>query len=233
VYGDEMPYRDPHTAAPALWALRDASHCDFDVSFAAVHGSTPWRKGLEALVIGLYRQQHARSPTVNFGRMPVGYRMSSGNNAGLVRSGKRYRGGRVNEQDSSHLPSIAPAGPLVGDPRDAAWCGHLWSAWVPISAVAEMLPPPALGLYRLRAANRDGLLYIGEGLIASRLVVHARKVALESHPQGRIFAAAQPLECSWVRNDTWARHQRLELENDLIAAHVTVMGEVPAAQFLG
>ncbi|MDQ3656690.1 MAG: hypothetical protein M3457_16650 [Chloroflexota bacterium] len=67
---DEMPYRDPHTAAPALWALRHAERCSFDVSVAVVEGTTPWRKGLEALAIGLYRQEHGRSPTVEFGRIP-------------------------------------------------------------------------------------------------------------------------------------------------------------------
>src|SRR5262245_2645632 len=37
-------------------------------------------------------------------------------------------------------------------------------------------------------------------------------------PQGQGVAAAQPLSCSWVANAEWADHQRLELENDLIAA---------------
>ncbi len=45
VYGAEMPFRDPHTAAPALWALRHATGYDFEVSVALVTGPTPWRKG--------------------------------------------------------------------------------------------------------------------------------------------------------------------------------------------
>jgi hypothetical protein len=36
-----------------------------------------------------------------------------------------------------------------------------------------------------------------------------------------------------VLNDDWLDHQRLELENDLIAAHLLTTGQVPAAQFLG
>lgn len=56
VYAEEMPYRDPHTAAPALWALRHATGCDFEVSVAPVDGSTSSRKGLEALAIAVYRQ---------------------------------------------------------------------------------------------------------------------------------------------------------------------------------
>lgn len=88
LYADEMPYRDPHTAAPALWALRHATGCDFEVSVAPVDGSTQWRKGLETLAISLYRQEQGCSPTVEFGRVPVGYLASSSNNSRLVRAGK-------------------------------------------------------------------------------------------------------------------------------------------------
>jgi hypothetical protein len=52
------------------------------------------------------------------------------------------------------------------------------------------------------------------------------------HPQAHWFAASD-LECSWTTNDSWLGHQRLELENDLIAAHVLEHGAPPSAQFLG
>jgi hypothetical protein len=52
------------------------------------------------------------------------------------------------------------------------------------------------------------------------------------HLQARWFAALD-LECSWTTNDGWLAHQRLELENDLIAAHVLEHGAPPSAQFLG
>jgi hypothetical protein len=57
VSGKLMPYRDPHTAGPALWALYHQSGVDFEVCAVPVEGSTPWRKGLEALAIALYRQE--------------------------------------------------------------------------------------------------------------------------------------------------------------------------------
>ena len=65
------------------------------------------------------------------------------------------------------------------------------------------------------------------------IAAHLRKVALPGHAQGRIVEAAGRLECSWVLDDGWRSHQRLELETDLIAAHMLAMGEAPAAQFLG
>src|SRR5690242_14087337 len=95
VYGTEMPYRDPHTAAPALWAIRDATGCEFEVAWVELPEiPTPQRKGLECLGIALYRQEQGISPAFNFGRMPSGYRPSTGNNSRLVASGKRSRGCR-------------------------------------------------------------------------------------------------------------------------------------------
>jgi hypothetical protein len=87
-----MPYRDPHTAGRALWALYHQTGESFDASVVPVEGSTPWRKGLEALAIALYRQEHGRSPTVEYGRMPAGYRASSSYNRRCHETGNDFGG---------------------------------------------------------------------------------------------------------------------------------------------
>jgi hypothetical protein len=232
VYAEEMPYRDPHTAGPALWALRRKSPKDiFVASVAPVAGDVAWRKGWECVAIALYRQEHGLSPTVEFGRMPPGYRMSSGNNARLIAGGKRWRGGSGSAADESHLPSIAPAGPLGGDPQAAGWCGHRWSAWAPIQEAIRSVLADARGLYRLRATGTLGLIYIGQGAVRARLAAHRAKAATLRGRQGVFFAGA--IECLWVLNGGWYGHQRLELENDLIGAYLLATGEVPPAQFRG
>jgi hypothetical protein len=233
IYGPEMPYRDPHTVGPALWALRHSSGSSFEVSVAVIEGTTPWRKGLEGVAIARYRQDHGASPNVNFGRMPAGYRMSSGNNARLVATGKRFRGGPVDVADASHLPSIAPAGPLDGDPMGEKWCGHHWSFWKPILEVMAGLPAQSYGLYRIRRSGSGALLYIGEGKIRERLGAHVLKARVPNHRQSAFFADPGTLETSIVISDAWYTHQRLELETDLIAAHVLTTGMTPAARFLG
>ena len=58
------------------------------------------------------------------------------------------------------------------------------------------------------------------------------KAARPDHPQARWFSTPG-LECSWTINHGWLAHQRLELENDLIAAHFLEHGAPPSAQFLG
>ncbi len=232
VFGDEMPYRDPHTAGPALWALRHATGEESEASVAVIEGSTPWRKGMEAVAIAKYRQEHGRSPTVNFGRMPKGYLMSSANNARLVAAGKRFRGGPTDEQDESHVPGIAPMGALDGDVNNDRWCGHSWSEWVPLEEAGRVVPAGALGLYRLRGDADEGLVYVGEGKIRDRLGAHRRKMDAPNHPQGVVMRRGR-ITCSWVENNSWVRHRRLELETDLIAAHILGTGKVPLAQFLG
>jgi hypothetical protein len=228
IYGELMPYRDPHTAGPALWALRQLDERPLEVAFCPVNGPTPWRKGLEALAIALHRQRYGRSPTVNFGRMPYGYRMSSGNNARLVATGKRFRGGSVTVDEDAHRPGIPPLAPLTGEVDSDTWGGHRWSSWT-------RAMPPAFragnGLYRIRG-DASGLVYIGEGVVSQRLRAHLAKVTTGS-AQGNVLAASAPLAFSWSLNEDWLRHQRLELETDLIAAHVLALHAVPTAQFIG
>jgi hypothetical protein len=73
---------------------------------------------------------------------------------------------------------------------------------------------------------------VGQGKVPSRPLAHFKKTTLADHRQGRIFAAQRRLEWSAVLNNAWLSHQLLELENDLIAAHILELGEVPAAQIL-
>ncbi len=102
-----------------------------------------------------------------------------------------------------------------------------------MAEVANQRGPIGAGLYRLRGDAQDTLLYIGQRNIPARPRAHFAKINLPSHPQGVIFRSSKRLECSWVLHDDWKSHHRLELENDLIAAHLIETGELPKAQFLG
>jgi hypothetical protein len=230
VYEPVIPYRDPHTAAPSFWALRHQEGCDFEVSVLVVEGTTQWRKALEAVAITRYRLEHGGSPTLNFGRMPAGYRMSSANNAELVADGRRFRGGPSVEPSTSHLPSLPPLTSAPGPSTSGGWGGHRWQPWAPLQGVP--VPAGSVGLYRVRDPTQAGLVYVGQGQIRTRLRAHLAKAARPDHPQARWFGVPD-LECSWTTNDSWLGHQRLELENDLIAAHVLEHGAPPSAQFLG
>ena len=230
VTDSEMPYSDPHTAAPALWALLRETRIPYEVSACPVDGHDQWRKGLECAAIALYRQGQSESPRFNFGRMPTGHSKSSGNNARLRELGKRFRGGPIHSREQSHLTGVTPVGSLSGAPENEEWCGHRWSSWV---ALAHANAPSETGLYRLRGMSNDGLVYIGQGFIRARLRQHFRRSGDSGHRQGSAFADSMPLECSWVVGESWLPHQRLELETDLIGAYVLHASRAPTAQFLG
>ena len=212
IYGEEMPYRSPHVAGPHLWALRQAYSPGFEVSIAPFDFDVPIRKGVEYLAIALHRQRFKRSPRANFGRMVAGWRASSSNTAQLVARGLRYRGGPTSLADESHLPSLAPLGPLEpgGSPHSLQWGRYSWSPWCHIT-VAD--PGKVQGIYRLRRDEYE-LLFIGQGQIADRLTGYKKL----------------DVECSWV-SGAWFYHQQLEIICDLVATYLLTCAALPPAQF--
>ena len=230
VFGEKMPYRAPHTAAPALGALRQLGG-QFQVSSVPFEGSTPMRKALEAVEVSLHRQERGYSPAACFGRMPAGFRISTGSSSALASAGKMSRGGKTEDIEDCHAPGLSPSGPLAGNPQGANWCGHRWSAWGRVKDVVSGIGM-AEGLYRLRVEDQGGLVYVGQGSVKSRLHAHVAKAGQAELRQASFFACPG-LECSVVLSSIWLASQRLELENDLIAAHVLEAGEAPRAQFLG
>src|SRR5262249_20926134 len=147
----------------------------------------PVRKGWEAVAIALYREEHGTSPTVCFGRGPVGYRLSSHNNTKIIAAGRRFRGGKCDENLACHEPGIQPTGPLTSDPHGPKWGGHEWEPWRPVREALKNLSAGSLGLYRIRGAGARPLLYIGEGLIRSRLAAHLNKSGNPRNRQGQVF----------------------------------------------
>jgi hypothetical protein len=181
-FGTEMPYNDPHTAAPGLWALIHSSDCKFEVSVAAVAADNRTREGFERLAISEYRIQHGRSPLLNFGRMPEGYLKSSGNNARLVSRGGRFRGGP--DPVGTRAFDAPPPECLAGDVAGTDWLGHRWSRWA-----TELPPASARGLYRLRRSGDGALLYVGQVQIRARIPSHRQQPHFANSP-----------ECSYVES---------------------------------
>ena len=100
VYGELMPYNDPHTVGPALWAHRIDAGETFEASFVELEVDMADRMGREALEITKRRIIDGTSPANNFGRIPYGWLKSSGNNRRLAEAGKRFRGRRMTEESS-------------------------------------------------------------------------------------------------------------------------------------
>lgn len=220
VYAEEMPYRDPHTAAPCLWAIRDNVGSALEVSYTTPTKAEDeqHRKGIEAALIALHRRETNRSPTANFGRIIDGYKQSS-----YSYNDPAYKGGRLEsgEDEPNSASGVEPPDwqnwrePLARD-----WMNLDWSE--PYRFEQRLnADPPDTGVYRIWYEGQDSTLaYIGESSnIASRLYSHE-----QTFGENALFAYAE-------RSDLNASHKRQEIETDLIGAYYLEVGEAPLVQF--
>ena len=104
---------------------------------------------------------------------------------------------------------------------------------MPATGIGDALERGVVGLYRLRRQRAMDLLYVGEGKIRDRIRAHLKKAALPDHPQAQAFADPEGVEVSFVIRPDLLRHHRLEIENDMIGAHVLEFDRAPGGQFLG
>jgi hypothetical protein len=224
LYRDEMPFNDPHTAAPCLWVMRTVQGAAFEFSVAEVSGSVVELKTAECVVVSEHRAEFGCSPTANFGRMPDGWVKSSGNNKRLVEAGRLIRG--YQDPRASRSVDHAQVLDFSREPTALDWAGLGWSPWSS-GSIAE----PALGVYRIRRAGEKSLVYVGQGIVRSRLAAHIAKSRRPEHRQHAAFSG--DIEWSWAGLPGCTSAQLMEVECDLIASHALLLGSAPEAQFLG
>jgi len=218
-YADEMPYRDPHTAAPCLWAINDKHGPDFELSVATPDRATEkqHRKGTEEALIALHRREYETSPVANFGRIIPGYKQSSYSSDGIT-------GGPLSndETEPNSEPGVGPLdwlnwkNPLADD-----WMGLDWADPDPLSEAYQQIPKQP-GVYRIwQPEHPEPLEYIGESkTLRDRLYRHRR------NRDGTLHFSYAPLATEFN-----ADHKRAEVETDLIGVHYLVSDQAPRDQF--
>lgn len=217
-FADEMPYRDPHTAAPCLWAVRQEYGPSFEISVSTppIAEEPQPRKGFEEYLIASYRKEARESPTANFGRMIPGYEISSYREDG-------FTGGPVSpEEEDAH--TAEGIGPLnwdhADDPLDSNWMGIDWSTPSTLESI-PMEIPESTGVYRIWNPETPlPLEYIGESKnLRQRLLKHRRN-------------RDEQLKYSYAHlHDHNASHKRAEAETDLLGAHWQATNQSPRDQF--
>ncbi|MDL0145541.1 GIY-YIG nuclease family protein [Halobacterium salinarum] len=218
VFAEEMPYRDPHTAAPCLWAVQqeEAEKLEVSVTTPTLAEDKQSRKAFEDALIAVYRREMGESPTANFGRIIDGYRQST------YRSGEE-RGGPL-EPGQTESNTEDGVGPLdwsrSSDVLSEDWMGLLWSSPRPL-ADADTSIPTDDGLYRIwREGEAPPLEYIGQSSnLKSRLYRHRR-----NRHEALLFSYSELGEHD-------AQHKREEVETELIGVHWLAVGESPGDQF--
>jgi hypothetical protein len=209
--GTRMPFSDPHTAGPGLWAYRRDGGLRYECSAAESALPVRRRRGLEAYLLWRYRLAHGASPLCSLGRFHPKYSKSALGSSGV--RGKRMRGARRNPAGQTCAPALRPQ----GSPTHARWMGL---AWVDASGI----DCPKSGLYRIFARRAGRLLYVGQ---SKNLQRRCRGHRGRDWGAGRIFieVASRPAR--------WPTHRLQEQENDLIGAYYWRHGDVPTRQSWG
>jgi len=211
-----MPYNDPHTAAPSLWAWRDATGLDFECSGAPL--PTPVdahvREAVECYLLWRYRLEYGSSPLCNFGRFHPDYRKSRDRSSG--QRGGQLPEGVINPAGGPSLPPLRP----VGSPCSTDWMTLHWSESRPLHRSPDVPRQP--GLYRILSTEDEDVIYIGQSVdIRARLSTHAHKKWGKSEVEYSYVACSPDI----------LPHQLKELENDLIAGYYAKERRVPVYQF--
>jgi len=212
-----MPFNDPHTAAPSLWAWRDATGWEFEVSGAPFDGGKREREGMEAYLLWQHRLERGESTLCNFGRFHEDYVKSSGRSKGF-RGGRLPLGKKNPAAGPSHTP-LKPHGTVI----DADWMGLAWSEPVRLVSSDIRVFGSGPGVYRIMNSEYSDLLYIGQTKIArNRLASHASK-----------DWGGEACVSTCLLNENVLPHQLKEIENDLIAAYFSERGRMPEYQIGG
>jgi len=218
---DEMPFRDPHMAAPCLWALQQEHQGTFWVSWTAMGNSEEDLRGKKSAYIAQYRLITGQSPTANFGRMIDGYSSSS-----YQRWGRR--GEKIDEPVSGQLTGLDPQSwENWKEVVSTDWMRYSWTDfqplipdWSNVSNIKDDIPSTG-GLFRLRERNSSILEQIGK-------TPNLR----ESLFQLREGNTGEELEVSYtVTNFDHPRHWR-EAENDLLGVHYLATEVTPDSEDL-
>lgn len=215
-----MPFNDPHTAAPNLWAWRDAQRIEFECSIAPTSFSKKERLAFEHCLLWQYRLEKQESTWCNHGRFHPNYHKSRDRSTG--ERGGRLPEGIINPNGGESLSPLH----IQGSPRDTDWMELTWSQAYYLSDASMKTIPAAPGVYKLFCSNSDlkeqSLLYIGQTTdLSARLGEHSRKNWGCQTPCFSFSAMAPDIRT----------YQLCELENDLIAGYCEQMQAAPLCQF--
>jgi hypothetical protein len=215
--GELMPWNDPHTAAPSLWAWQDAEGFEYECSATPLDASQGGRRGMESFLLYHYRQEYGASTLCNFGRFHPRYRKSTNRK-------ENKRGGKLEENHQDNPaggPSVKPL-TAIGTPGDRYWMGIAWIGRLPLDGESVSMVPSGAGLYLLFERDNHDIVYIGQSAdCAERLRSHAMKLLDEK----------DMLVSYHIEKKSLLPHNLKERENDLIGNYFDIYRKVPRYQF--
>ncbi|WP_303703863.1 GIY-YIG nuclease family protein [Haloquadratum walsbyi] len=215
-FDEEMPYSDPHTASPSLWAIANEYGLGFEVSVATPPAAENdyQRKAIEDALIAVHRRETETNLVGNFGRMPPGYEKSTQRSGG-ARGGQSDEAERNYREGINPLPWENPEAVIADD-----WMGLSWSEPLELESTVGEIPNYG-GVYRLwEPETASPLRYLGETVhLSNRLESHRRAYEEE------LFVSYAPLT-EYVQ-----KFQLQQVETELLGAHWLACQQAPQDQY--
>ena len=210
-----MPFNDPHTAAPNLWAWRKEEHWNYECSVSPFTKSRVDRKAMECLLLWKYRLEKVESTLCNHGRFHKNYRKSSDRSKN--KRGYRLPNSEINPSSGTSSKPLK----IQSKPLDEDWMGLQWSKEFPIIIESLKQLPNTPSVYRISKSEQGVLVYIGETTkLKNRFMQHCRTYQDDS------------LSFSFsILPKSTKNYQLHEIENDLIGAYYSQTQLVPKYQF--
>ena len=211
-YSQSMPWNDPHTAAPNLWAWRNEEQWDYECSATTTIMSEPDRMALECYLLWQYRLEKGESTFCNHGRFHRDYFKPSNKTQG--------RAGRKLDLDEPRNPSWGLSHPPlepVGTPDSPRWMNLSWSDFEPFPKGLHSIPQSA-GVYRILSTDGE-VEYIGESQkLRERFTTHTKIFSGDFYSYESV-------------SQKMPKYQRLDLENDLLGHFYHIHKTAPKRQF--
>lgn len=204
VISPNMPFNDPHTAAPNLWVWQKEKEFQYECSAAPIELSTSNRQALEDMLLWLHRIETQHSILCNYGRFHSNWSKSL-NRKKSIRGGRLTDGTRNPNGDYCTEPLR-----LHGNDIDPDWMGLPWSDLLPLDEYFIHNIPSMGGVYRIIDLATQSVIYIGESKdLRKRLATHSKS----------IWSTATPYFSYAIPDGMDAVHRRHEIEVDLIGAY--------------
>jgi len=221
---DQMPFNDPHTAAPSLWAWRQAENFQFECSAAPIkladasEEARKRREGLEFYLLWQYRLEFGSSTRCNHGRFHPRY-IKSANGNSQKRGYLLSRDQPDNIAGGKSLPPLQ----LCATLDDNHWMGLVWSSPQKLERLSLRHIPPSPGVYKIFDPDKKELLYVGETKdLNNRMKDHIVKN----------WRCAEPLVSFVELSGDTPAYQRHELENDLLGGFYAQAKNMPKCQLI-
>ncbi len=213
---DEMPFNDPHTAGPSLWAWANANGWEYEFSVAPINLDKPRREGFECYLLWQYRVENGESTYCNHGRFHKDYIKSKARSS-------RFRGYKLEEthpRNDAWGNSFPPL-KLIGIPTKSNFMELNWSTPQELNSMGLKDVPSNQGVYKIFEEDSKDLLYIGQSTkLLSRLKSHSRK----KWGKNKIYFSISHFP--YIKE-----YQLKEVENDIIGGYYLMMDKVPLYQF--